>query len=126
MSESLTYKDMPLSQIIGEFYATAGTFNGFVHVPSKSLLGKFGPNAWYRAKFESDEGIEAEIVEWRNRFSANDFLNRIVIRYNSEIVYSANVHRDNPSIHQDQRACREGEWIKKVIELTKRYGNPDF
>jgi len=116
-----TYNKKPIEEIVGEFYTTAGTFNGLVHVPAESIVDRLiGPNAWYIAKFKKD-GIKSKIWEWRNLLALDDFLDSIEIKYNSERVYFANVYRDNASIHINQKVCKDTEWVRKIIQLTEMY-----
>lgn len=122
MSEKgLTYKGLTISQIVGAFYLTAGSFNGFKHVPRKSFFERLiGPNAWYKAEFKKD-GIESIIWENKNIFAEYDYNNSIEIKHNSERVYFARVHRYNPFDHINQKICKDDEWIEKVTLLWYKH-----
>ena len=117
------YEGRDLAKIVGDFYRSAGRFNGFQHVPSKSVITRlFGPDAWYKAEFKKD-GIESKIWEWKNFLAIDNFLDSIEIKFNSERVYYADVWRYDASIHTNQKVCTDTGWVRKVIELTKNYSS---
>lgn len=112
-----------LAIIVNEFSKTAGSLNGFKHIPQESLFDRIlGPNAWYKAEFEG-EGIESQIWSWENSFSVDGFKDNIEIKYNSQRVYFANTNRSDSRIHINQVFDNNGEWLQKIMELTERYSS---
>lgn len=121
------YLGRKISDIVGDFYQTAGVSNGFQQGSSETLLERVNnPNSALRAVFEED-GLKSEILEWRCISLREPFPHSIKIELDSKVVYSADVSIHNPSIHINQIVSKETAWIEKILKSTADYleSHPD-
>ena len=110
-----------LNEIVGDFYRSAGTSNGFHQVPPEGDMDMLLPTYWFRADFEDTRtAVSSEIMQWRHE-TVNDYLGSISIRHSGLVVYSALVHRNDCSDHANRQFSMGEAWVEAIEELTSRY-----
>ena len=118
-----------LSEVVEEFYRSAGTSNGFNQVPPLEnmdlpVVGSY----WFRADFEDPEAtISSEIMQWRGDWprlsdgSSNNYLGSITIHFSGLIVYEAKVNRFDTSKQANRRFVMKRDWLDVLVDVTSRY-----
>ena len=111
-----------LSELVGEFYRSAGTSNGLQEVPPEENIDGQSSTQWFRADFEDPvTTISSEIMECHDELAVNDYLGSISILHSGLIVYAALVNRNNTSDHANRRFSVNGAWVDALGEVTFRY-----
>jgi hypothetical protein len=115
------YLGRRISDIVGDFYQTAGISNGFQQGTAETLLERVNnPDSALRAVFEK-EGIRSEILEWRCISLREPFPHSIKIELDSKLVYSADVSLHDPSIHLNQIVSEKNGWVQRIIQFTEAH-----
>jgi hypothetical protein len=111
-----------LSELVGEFYQSVGTTNGFHKVPPIGIIDRLLGEYWIRADFKDPETtISSEIRQWRNALAKDKFLGSISIRHSGLVVYDALVNRNDHTDHANRQFSMEEAWRGALKELTARY-----